>query len=119
VTIPATSRITLKTVRTFARTMLHVERLVGGGPGGGFAARRREASASVRPRWARSALAVAVRGATLADADPHVVPETERHRALAEHPARDGLDLVEAKLALGLRGIADHPDAAHEADDPD
>jgi hypothetical protein len=63
---PATSRIRLKTVTTLARTMLQVDRLVGGGPGGGFAARRREASASVRPRCSRSALAVAVRPATLA-----------------------------------------------------
>jgi hypothetical protein len=49
VSTPITSRIALKTVKTFARTMLAVERLVAGGSTGPRSARRRSASASVRP----------------------------------------------------------------------
>jgi hypothetical protein len=50
VAIPATNRIRLKTVKTFARTMLLYERLVGGGGAGPRAASRRLASSSVSPR---------------------------------------------------------------------
>ena len=46
---PATARIRLKTVKTLARTMLAYERLVDGGGTGPRSARRRSASASLRP----------------------------------------------------------------------
>jgi hypothetical protein len=46
---PRIARMPLKTVRTLARTMLAVERLVAGGSTGPRAARRRRASSSLRP----------------------------------------------------------------------
>jgi hypothetical protein len=49
VTAPATTRMRLKTVRTLARTMLAVDRLVAGGSTGPRSASRRSASACARP----------------------------------------------------------------------
>src|SRR5262245_50042938 len=49
VSTPRTTRITLKTVKTLARTMLRVERLVAGASAGGRAASRRAASCSESP----------------------------------------------------------------------
>ena len=49
VSSPSAARIALKGVSTFARTIDAVERLVAGGAGGPRSARRRLASASVRP----------------------------------------------------------------------
>jgi hypothetical protein len=49
---PKTIRIRLKRVKTFARTMDAVDRLVAGGSSGPRSASRRAASASLRPEVA-------------------------------------------------------------------